>query len=63
MLFEQAAYLYIEDKIRTIVKKIYGGKGVIFFAKAREQIELTANIDLSQFGGALPADEFYYVAE
>jgi len=31
--------LSIEDKIRTIVKKIYGGKGVIFFAKAREQIE------------------------
>lgn len=32
-------------------------------AEAREQIEATANIDLSQFGGALPADEFYYVAE
>ena len=30
---------------------------------AREQIEFTANIDLSQFGGALPADDFYYVAE
>ena len=32
-------------------------------AEAREQIEFTANIDLSQFGGALPADDFYYVAE
>ena len=30
---------------------------------AREQIEFTANIDLTQFGGALPADDFYYVAE
>ena len=30
---------------------------------AREQIEFTANIDLSQFGGALPADDFYYAAE
>lgn len=32
-------------------------------ADAREQVEATANIDLSQFGGALPADDFYYVAE
>jgi len=30
---------------------------------AREQIEFTANIDLTQFGGALPADDFYYVAQ
>ena len=28
--------------------------------EAREQLELVANIDLSQFGGELPADEFYY---
>jgi len=27
---------------------------------AREQIEITANIDLTQFGGAVPADDFYY---
>ena len=32
-------------------------------AEAREQIETTANIDLSQFGGAVPADDFYYAAE
>ena len=32
-------------------------------AEAREQIEFTANIDLAQFGGALPADDFYYVAQ
>ncbi len=30
---------------------------------AREQIETTANIDLSQFGGAVPDDDFYYGAE
>ena len=29
---------------------------------AREQIEKTAAIDLSQYGGALPADDFYYEA-
>ena len=28
--------------------------------EAREQIETTANIDLTQFGGALPSDDFYY---
>jgi ABC-type nitrate/sulfonate/bicarbonate transport system substrate-binding protein len=27
---------------------------------AREQIEITANIDLEQFGGAVPSDDFYY---
>ncbi len=31
--------------------------------EAREQIDLTAAIDLTQFGGALPADDFYYGAE
>ena len=30
---------------------------------AREQIETTANIDLTQFGGEVPADDFYYGAE
>ena len=32
-------------------------------AEAREQIETTAGIDLSQYGGEVPADDFYYVAE
>ncbi len=32
-------------------------------ADAREQVETTANIDLSQFGGSVPADDFYYGAE
>lgn len=31
--------------------------------EAKEQVEATANIDLVQFGGAVPADDFYYVAE
>ena len=31
--------------------------------EAKEQIETTANIDLSQFGGAVPADDFYYHAK
>ena len=32
-------------------------------ADARENLEKTAAIDLSQFGGELPADGFYYTAE
>ena len=32
-------------------------------ADAREQVERTAAVDLSQFGGRLPADGFYYQAE
>ena len=32
-------------------------------AEAREMLEYTANIDLSQFGGELPADDFYYGAK
>ena len=32
-------------------------------ADAREDLEKTAAIDLSQFGGELPADGFYYTAE
>ncbi len=31
--------------------------------EAKEQVETTANIDLTQFGGAVPADDFYYGAE
>ena len=31
--------------------------------EAKEQVELTANVDLSQFGGEVPADAFYYGAE
>jgi len=32
-------------------------------AEAREALEKTAQIDLTQFGGELPADDFYYAAE
>ena len=31
-------------------------------AEARPQVEQTAQVDLAQFGGALPADDFYYEA-
>ncbi|MBR2528854.1 MAG: hypothetical protein IKE58_10345 [Blautia sp.] len=31
--------------------------------EAKEQIEMTANIDIAQFGGSLPADDFYYGAQ
>ena len=31
--------------------------------EAKEQVEATANIDIAQFGGAVPADDFYYAAE
>ena len=31
--------------------------------EAKEMIEFTAGIDLSQFGGDVPADDFYYAAE
>ena len=31
--------------------------------EAKEQVELTANVDLTQFGGAVPADKFYYGAK
>ncbi len=30
---------------------------------AKSQVETTANIDLKQFGGAVPADDFYYGAK
>ena len=41
------------------------GCGIRYVAApdAREMIEFTANIDLNQFGGAVPADDFYYAAE
>ena len=32
-------------------------------AEAKEQIEQTAEIDLTQYGGAVPTDDFYYGAE
>ncbi len=32
-------------------------------AEARKQIETTANIDLQQYGGAVPEDDFYYEYE
>ncbi|MCR4676137.1 MAG: hypothetical protein K5634_02770, partial [Sphaerochaetaceae bacterium] len=31
--------------------------------EAKEMVEISANIDLKQFGGALPSDDFYYGAK
>ena len=35
----------------------------VYAAEAREMVEKTAMIDLAQFGGELPADDFYYEAK
>ena len=32
-------------------------------AEAKAQVETTAAVDLSQFGGEVPADDFYYGLE
>ena len=32
-------------------------------AEARDQIETTASVDLKQYGGELPSDDFYFSAE
>ncbi len=45
-----------------IAKKAIPGCNIKYVAAkdARPQLELTASIDLAQFGGVLPSDEFYY---
>jgi hypothetical protein len=59
-----AVALEILPNVKVATKAIPGcAVRFVNAADAREQIEFTANIDLSQFGGALPADDFYYVAE
>ena len=47
---------------QTVAEKAIPGCSIRFVPalEAREQLENVANIDLSQFGGALPADDFYY---
>ena len=61
---EAAVALEILPNVKVATNAIPGCAVRFVNAKdAREQIEFTANIDLSQFGGALPADDFYYVAE
>ena len=58
---EAAVALEILPKIPVAVKAI-PGCAIRFVAasEAKEQIEITANIDLTQFGGEVPADDFYY---
>ena len=59
-----AVALEILPNVKVATKAIPGcAVRFVNAVDAREQIEFTANIDLSQFGGALPADDFYYVAE
>ena len=61
---EAAVALEILPNVKVATNAIPGCAVRFVNAKdAREQIEFPANIDLSQFGGALPADDFYYVAE
>ena len=47
---------------QKVAEKAIPGCSIRFVTalEAREQLEAVANIDLSQFGGALPADDFYY---
>ncbi|MBQ6781842.1 MAG: hypothetical protein IJP62_11545 [Treponema sp.] len=46
----------------TVAQKAIPGCAVRYLGAkdAKKQVELTANIDLAQFGGALPAGDFYY---
>lgn len=61
---EAAVKLEILPNAKVAEKAIPGCAIRFLSAKeAREQVEATANLDLSQFGGVLPADDFYYGAE
>ncbi len=58
---EAAVALEILPKVPVALKAIPGCAIRYVAAKeAKEQVEITAGIDLSQFGGAVPADDFYY---
>ena len=45
-----------------VAKKGIPGCNIKFKAakEAKTQVEATANIDLDQFGGGLPSEDFYY---
>ncbi len=61
---EAAVALTILPNVKVATNAIPGcAVRYVSALEAREQIEFTANIDLTQFGGAVPADDFYYVAE
>ena len=58
---EAAVALEILPKVPVALKAIPGCAIRYVAAKeAKEQIEITARIDLTQFGGDVPADDFYY---
>ena len=52
-------------KAEAVVLKALPGCSIRYVnsMEAKEQIEYAAQIDLAQFGGGLPADDFYYEAE
>ncbi len=61
---EAAVAIEILPKVQVALKAIPGcAIRFVAAADAKEQVEITANIDLTQFGGAVPADDFYYTAE
>lgn len=61
---EAAAALEILPNAKVAAAAIPGCAIRFVSAKeAKEQVEKTAQIDLSQFGGEVPADDFYYGAE
>ena len=61
---EAAAALEILPNAKVAEKAIPGCAIRFVSAKdAKEQVEKTASVDLSQFGGEVPADDFYYGAE
>ena len=61
---EAAVALEILPKVQVAMKAIPGcAIRYVAALDAKEQVETTANIDLSQYGGEVPADDFYYAAE
>ncbi len=60
---EAAATLGLLPNAKVALKAIPNCAVRFMAAKAaKAQVETTANIDLTQFGGAVPADDFYYEA-
>ena len=58
---EAAVALEILPKVPVAVKAIPGcAIRYVASKEAKEQVEVTANIDLKQYGGEVPADDFYY---
>ena len=61
---DAAVKLEILPNINVALKAIPGcAIRYLSAPEAKEQVELTASVDLSQFGGAVPADDFYYGAQ